>query len=269
MELNDPLWNQADHAFGPASALVGALGRLEAMPSWNVGTWQPTESDPWDYVVEGAFDSGNIRTSAYLLIPHLLDAARARSIADQSNALVFVAMVAFGAPVGAAPVPMAFIPEIEKSLDNMSVIARRCFEAKSLRIGNRRLAAAAYMFSLRDLVAGRVAYGLGMPSGLMLSCSKCRTQLKFSLNATWRAGAHDRYVEVQGKIADLGGRLAELARIGQGALLGHEYGRLADIDSQFNCPVCDECNRVTEMAVSDVKSRCAFAHMEGWSGRLG
>lgn len=71
LSLDDPLWLQLSHAYGPASDIPNLLRQLSRSP----GQMSDEEAEPWHSLWSSLCHQGDVYTASYAAVPHLVQIA--------------------------------------------------------------------------------------------------------------------------------------------------------------------------------------------------
>lgn len=111
--LDDPRWDELDHAYGPAGNVPGLLRALER-----------GEQELWDELVPALCHRGAVFTASYAALPHIVRIGAGEPLADQILYWCFVGAVAGSRE--AAPIPADLREGYERALARAEELALAC-----------------------------------------------------------------------------------------------------------------------------------------------
>ncbi len=229
LELDDPRWNQLDHAYGPAGNVPGMLRALER-----------GEQELWDVLVPSLCHQGAVFTATYAAVPHIVRIGTHETLDDQLAYWSFIGAVACARE--AAPIPDDLRAAYEGSLIHAEELTLACFvpgldEATGLELlialaGIRRFPAVAG--ALRMLRNETVS----------TSCPRCSTSMRVSTADVPFVVEEDELTLALGTSGEMRApraphpevrQLAHLARVAGLVDLEH---RVAALARDTRCPTC-------------------------------
>lgn len=83
LSLNDPRWNELEHAYGNASDIPELLKQLPTLPSAN------GEAEPWFSLWSALAHQGNIYSASFAAVPHVIAALATDPIKADSTYFQF------------------------------------------------------------------------------------------------------------------------------------------------------------------------------------
>jgi len=265
LELDDPRWDGVQQALGSGGELPNILKKIAAMRSWNDAAWPPGKN-PWDYLMQAVYDFGNVHSSAYAVVPHIVRFAEKRSVSDQTHAFLFVLNIVFRTLEDAVSIPLRFMDEFQTSIEKLGPLAEQCLPSRELLEGERKIAVATALLAGRDLVVGRVAYGLALEQ-LTLPCTACGNDIEFEFDdGRWLAKGDDETGSVTASPVP-SAAFEEMARLSAAAQLPNEYEHVRELESVVECPSCKVATNFLALSAADVDKRCPLARIEGWEAR--
>ena len=99
LALDDPRWNDLEHAYGTAADVPNLLQALEASP----GPTQDFEEEPWNSLWSCLCHQDDVYAASYAAVPHVIRIALATSEPIDFSFLLFPASVEIARKTGHGP----------------------------------------------------------------------------------------------------------------------------------------------------------------------
>jgi hypothetical protein len=227
--LDDPRWNNLDHAYGPAGNIPGLLRALER-----------GEQELWDELVPALCHQGCVFTATYAAVPHIVRIGAQEALDDQVAYWSFIGAVVCARE--AAPVPGYLLAAYEGSLVHAEETTLACFvpgidDATALELlialaGIRRLPAVAD--ALRMLRTETVS----------TSCPRCATTMRVSTADVPFVVEEEDLTLALGTSGEMKApraphpELRQLAHVARAAGLVDLEHRVAALAKDTRCPTC-------------------------------
>jgi len=245
--------------------LMSALSRLDQSSRWQPPggpTWLAAD-DPWS-VIDETLDGGDIREAAYDVLVALARLAEHRTAADRSLYILFALNVVFDALEQVPDVPVWAVQSVSTCLQGMRAGALLCVGDAGLKIGVREVAAAAVFVAERNLVLGRIAYGLALYQDLRLRCPKCDAEIECTfVKERWSITSAGRPLE-RAVDPSIGDRLEPLAAVARDYGLGQALQEIRGLGVRTKCMLCGGETDLWCLVASDVWPRCPISRLDGW-----
>lgn len=227
--LDDPRWNDLDHAYGPAGNVPALLRAVES-----------GEQELWEELVPALCHQGAVFTATYAALPHIVRIGTHETLDDQLAYWSFVGVVVCARE--AAPIPDDLRAAYEGSIIHAEELTLACFVPGLDEVTGLELLIA--LAGIRRFPAVADALRLLRDETVMTTCPRCATSMRVSTADVPFVVEEDELTLALGTSGEMKAPraphpelrpLAHLARIAGLVDLEH---RVAALARDTRCPTC-------------------------------
>lgn len=113
LNLDDPRWNELQHAYGNASDIPGLLKQLSTLPSAN------GEAEPWFSLWSALAHQGDIYNASFAAVPHVVAALASDPIKADSTYFQFPAWIECCRINKKVPIPEDLVRDYKQALSQL------------------------------------------------------------------------------------------------------------------------------------------------------
>jgi hypothetical protein len=173
LPLDDDRWALLAAAEAKPEAVVKVLRQIGAMARWDEAALLPSPDEPWQRLQELVYSQGDVQTSAYAVVGHLLAMAADRPVNDKQVAIGYAMLLLVCALPGASELPNWLESSVLAALPEVAAMSKHCLSDSSLSSFSVDELLGAYLFATGHVIEGIALTWICLESCIFGRCGGC------------------------------------------------------------------------------------------------